>query len=74
MSEETPKDGVVAAPVQADPVAQGRLTIDPLLQALDPDRTRPAHVIQAEQLCLSFGAKRILSDIDVGFPREPSRP
>lgn len=43
--------------------------IDPVLASLDPDRGRPRQVIQSKQLCLNFGQKCILSDIDMTFER-----
>jgi phosphate transport system ATP-binding protein len=43
--------------------------IDPLLDALDPDRGRPANVMVTERLTLSFGSKTILSSIDMAFSR-----
>jgi phosphate transport system ATP-binding protein len=49
--------------------AAGIPAIDPRLAALDPDRHRPANVIESHDLCLSFGAKRILTDISIPFGR-----
>ena len=46
-----------------------RSSVDPVLQALDPDRERPADVITSTRLSLSFGPKTILSGIDMSFPR-----
>jgi phosphate transport system ATP-binding protein len=43
--------------------------VDPVLEALDPDRERPAEVMEAKKLCLQFGQKAILSDIDMTFQR-----
>jgi phosphate transport system ATP-binding protein len=43
--------------------------IDPVLEALDPDRERPSEVIEAKSLCLQFGDKAILSDINMTFQR-----
>jgi phosphate transport system ATP-binding protein len=43
--------------------------IDPVLDALDPDRGRPANVMEAKGLCLRFGEKTILSSIDMAFAR-----
>ena len=43
--------------------------IDPILEALDPDRSRPADVVNSQGLTLSFGNKRILSDIHIAFRR-----
>jgi phosphate transport system ATP-binding protein len=53
---------------EADPLAPAAV-IDPRLAALDPDRERPADVMTSNELCLSFGTKRILTDINVTFPR-----
>ena len=44
-----------------------RLT--PELAALDPDALRPKNVVRTENLTLSFGTKKILSGIDMAFPR-----
>jgi phosphate transport system ATP-binding protein len=43
--------------------------IDPILAALDPDRSKPADVVHSQGLTLSFGQKRILSDIHIPFRR-----
>jgi phosphate transport system ATP-binding protein len=43
--------------------------MDPVLEALDPDRGRPDGIVCAKGLCLGFGTKRILSDIDIEFRR-----
>jgi phosphate transport system ATP-binding protein len=43
--------------------------VDPVLEALDPDRERPAEVMEAKKLCLQFGQQAILSDIDMSFQR-----
>ena len=43
--------------------------MDPILEAIDPDRGRPADVIETRRLCLRFGPKSILTDIDMRFPR-----
>ena len=43
--------------------------LDPVLEALDPDRERPADVVVTDGLKLSFGAKTILSGIDMRFRR-----
>jgi phosphate transport system ATP-binding protein len=42
---------------------------DPGLESLDPDRGRPADVVVSEALTLAFGAKVILSGIDMAFRR-----
>jgi phosphate transport system ATP-binding protein len=43
--------------------------IDPILEALDPERDRPADVVVSESLSLSFGQKRILNEIGISFRR-----
>ncbi len=43
--------------------------VDPILEAIDPDRGRPADVMEARKLCLSFGPKPILTDVDMRFAR-----
>ena len=45
------------------------MQLDPVLDALDPDRDRPAHVIETRRLTLHFGSKPILSSIDMAFER-----
>jgi phosphate transport system ATP-binding protein len=54
-------------------VAQNRVrpddTTEHVLRALDPDRGRPEDVVQAEGLTLGFGAKTILTGIDMSFRR-----
>lgn len=44
-------------------------SIEPELVALDPDGVRPAHVMESTGLHLSFGTKKILSDVSIGFER-----
>ena len=43
--------------------------IDPILQAMDPDRNRPADVLHSNGLSLSFGDTLILSEISIAFRR-----
>ncbi len=43
--------------------------VDSVLDALDPDRDRPANVIETHGLGLSFGSKPVLSSIDMQFGR-----
>jgi phosphate transport system ATP-binding protein len=43
--------------------------MDPLLEAIDPDRGRPSDVMETSKLCLRFGPKPILIDIDMRFAR-----
>jgi phosphate transport system ATP-binding protein len=43
--------------------------LDPILAALDPDQGRPPYVMQSKGLTLRFGAKTILSNIDMDFAR-----
>lgn len=43
--------------------------VDPILEAIDPDRGRPADVMESRRLCLRFGTKSILTDVDMRFPR-----
>jgi len=50
-------------------VAKPATEIDPILAALDPDRSRPTDVVRSNGLSLSFGEKRILSDIHIDFRR-----
>lgn len=42
---------------------------DRVLEALDPDRGRPDNVVCSHRLTLGFGAKTILSGIDMAFRR-----
>jgi phosphate transport system ATP-binding protein len=60
--------GRAPAPV-ARPSEAPSQAVDPVLEALDPDRERSADVIVSERLKLSFGQKTILSDIDMVFGR-----
>jgi phosphate transport system ATP-binding protein len=46
-----------------------RADLDPILAALDPDQGRPPHVMESQGLTLRFGAKTILSDINMNFAR-----
>lgn len=58
-------------PGPATGTAQGAVSpvVDPILEAIDPDRGRPADVMEARKLCLSFGPKAILTDVDMRFAR-----
>lgn len=44
-------------------------TVDPILDAIDPDRGRPPNVMEARDLTLGFGAKAILSGVTAPFAR-----
>jgi phosphate transport system ATP-binding protein len=59
----TPAPQAPIATKPADP------EIDPILEALDPERDRPTDVVESKGLSLSFGDKRILSDIHIPFRR-----
>jgi phosphate transport system ATP-binding protein len=50
-----------------DSLASDRM--DPVLEALDPDRGRPDDVVCSRQLSLSFGPKKIISGVDIAFRR-----
>ena len=54
---------------QTDSLVSEPTEIDPILEALDPERDRPSDVVQSKGLSLSFGDKRILSDIHIPFRR-----
>lgn len=56
-------------PAQRSGVARNPFEVDPILEALDPDRSRPADVVEANGLSLSFGQKRILSNVQISFRR-----
>ncbi len=64
MSTEEPRGPV--AGIAADPAPRA---MDPILEAIDPDRGRPADVVEARKLCLKFGPSTILTDIDMRFAR-----
>ena len=49
--------------------SDGARLLDPVLTELDPEGNRPANVIESVGLNLSFGAKTILSGINMEFPR-----
>jgi phosphate transport system ATP-binding protein len=53
--------------VTADASRGARL--DPILESLDPDRGRPANVIETHRLTLAFDANTVLTDIDMTFER-----
>jgi phosphate transport system ATP-binding protein len=46
-----------------------RSGIDEALRSLDPDATRPEHVMEAHKLTLGFSGRTVLSDIDVSMRR-----
>jgi phosphate transport system ATP-binding protein len=60
--------GKHAAAGTSDP-AEPMTGIDSTLDALDPDRGRPANVMETADLTLRFGEKTILSSIDMRFGR-----
>ncbi len=66
-----PKDaaGTHRAAATSAPGQRPGPEVDPVLDALDPDRGRPAHVIETQSLTLSFGDKAILTSVDMQFPR-----
>lgn len=43
--------------------------VDPILDAIDPDRGRPANVMETRDLTLGFGAKTILAGVTAPFAR-----
>ena len=45
------------------------IQLDPVLEALDPDRERPADVMTTAGLALGFGSKAVMSGIDMRFRR-----
>ncbi len=53
----------------SSPVSDADRRLNPILAALDPDRERPGDVMSAVSLGLRFGAKWVLSGIDVAFRR-----
>jgi phosphate transport system ATP-binding protein len=59
----------VASPSSRAPTMSVPRSIDPALEALDPDRQRPTGVLASEDLTLSFGPKMILSDVNMAFTR-----
>ena len=44
-------------------------SVEPILRAIDPDGERPPSVMTCDRLTLGFGAKTILSDLNVEFQR-----
>jgi phosphate transport system ATP-binding protein len=62
---------VTASGSPGSPETQGpvRRPLDPALEELDPDRHRPRDVMEAQGLSLSFGTKRVLTDVEMVFPR-----
>lgn len=74
MAEHEPerRPNVVEARASDPATIPGGGAPDPIevaLAALDPDGRRPTEVLRSNQLCLSFGKTRILSDVDMGFRR-----
>jgi len=66
-----PEEHPAAIPVPARPDVDQipSPALDPLLADLDPDRDRPAHVMESKNLTLSFGSKKILDDVHMRFTR-----
>lgn len=70
MTDPTPSKPLVGATDEGAPeMLKPRPVSDPVLDQLDPDRGRPAHVMETRALTLRFGARAILSSIDMAFPR-----
>jgi phosphate transport system ATP-binding protein len=58
--------------VQTDatvPVAPPTVGIDAMLERLDPDASRPLHVMHSVDLSLGFGGRTVLSDVNMSFRR-----
>jgi len=51
------------------PIDVDERTVDPILEAMDPEQGRPVNVMESQGLCLAFGDKSILSEVTVPFPR-----
>jgi phosphate transport system ATP-binding protein len=43
--------------------------LDPLLMTLDPDASRPRHVMHSRKLTLGFDGRTVLTDVDMAFAR-----
>ncbi len=66
---QAPAAGVPVAPAPAAAEPGAHLDLEQVLEALDPDRDRPADVLRTDALSLSFGDHRVLAGVDVPFPR-----
>jgi phosphate transport system ATP-binding protein len=44
-------------------------SIDPVLRDLDPDANRPADVMHSRDLCLGFGGRSVMNDVNVSLRR-----
>jgi phosphate transport system ATP-binding protein len=64
VSRSRPATAVTSRP---EPAPADR--IDPRLDAIDPDRGRPANVMETSDLSLAFGPKTVLTSINMLFPR-----
>ncbi len=65
MPTESPNHASAArTPVRSDPHL-----VDPILEAMDPEKGRPVNVMESTALSLRFGNKTILSDVSVPFAR-----
>jgi phosphate transport system ATP-binding protein len=65
----TQGDEITPAPQATTKPRPTMSEIDPILEAMDPERGRPADVVVSQKLSLSFGQKRILNDIEIPFRR-----
>src|ERR1700724_2865322 len=43
--------------------------VDAVLQKLDPDLSRPTHVMHSKRLTLGFSGRTVLTDVDVALTR-----
>ncbi len=62
-------DGTGREDVSTSPPHANVDPLDPVLEALEPERGRPENVMEAKKLGLSFGPKTILSDVTCPFLR-----
>jgi phosphate transport system ATP-binding protein len=63
MNPDDPARPPVLADLSIPPI------VEPELRAIDPDRSRPPHVVATDGLTLRFGQKTVLSGIDMQFGR-----
>ncbi len=69
MLGRTKKSEAQASPASDPSRKTAPRPMDPVLEALDPDRERPTDVVVSDELKLSFGTKTILAGIDMSFRR-----
>ena len=61
--------GMHREPTATASPAPARAPLDPVLQRLDPDASRPPNVMHSFNLCLGFDGRAVMNDVNVALAR-----